>query len=745
VSDAPLPASRDGRAVQASLLALALVFLAFHLRYLPASLEDLDSINFALGLHHFDVASHQPHPPGYPVYVLAGRIVRVFVPADARALGLLGAIAGSAGVLAIAAFFRRIDDDDEDRRWWPLAATALVVTSPLYWFTAVRPLSDVVGLAAAVAVQAATLAAGDAPALGLASLGAGLATGIRSQAAWLTVPLLAWRCLSVRPEVRVASIRWSMLGYGVGVLLWLVPLVALAGGPSAYWHALFNQGAEDLSGIRMLWTTPTGRELVDALYYALVAPWAVWAVAVVVLTLAAAGAVALFAKSRTALTLILIAFGPYFIFDIVFQETFTSRYALPLVVPVAYLAARGIRQLPIVPAAAIAAVLVALDAHLGGTSVAAYARQKAPAFRLLDDMKAAGAAVRPVVGMDRREALDLRRPLQWAGADAPQFAARLPSPIQHESLELAKYWNGGGRPPVWYVADPLRTDIELVEHASGGPRPYRWRLPYPVLIGGVRPNEMDWYRLARPEWYVGDGWSLTPETAGVSERDGRGLASSSIQGWIARETLRGALVIGGRNFEPGAQPVLSVAVDGRERDRWTQPPGFFARLVDLGGLTAAGDYATVTVRSTPPVRAGIEQFDASAVRPLVAYADGWHEQEYNPATGVRWRWLSERGALVVRAPAGASALRLHLEGESPLRYFARPSRLIVRAGGETVFDGALSSDFTVDAPIRAVGPQTLSVTLETDQIYVPAERRWRRSADRRHLGLRIFRCEVQSG
>jgi len=57
-----------------SVAILASAYAIAHLPVLPPSLEDIDSINFALGLRHFDVALHQPHPPGYPVYIGLGHI-----------------------------------------------------------------------------------------------------------------------------------------------------------------------------------------------------------------------------------------------------------------------------------------------------------------------------------------------------------------------------------------------------------------------------------------------------------------------------------------------------------------------------------------------------------------------------------------------------------------------------------------------------------------------------------------------
>src|SRR5215472_4592579 len=157
-------------------LAVAALFLAFHLPYIPQSLEDLDSINFALGIHAFDVAQHQPHPPGYPLFIAILKCVRPWVASDVRALALVSIAAGAAGVLAIAALFRRLGGD--------AVGVVLAVATPLFWFTANRPLSDMVGLTAAIAVQVLILRASTPRAFLVAACCAGFAVGVRSQVFW---------------------------------------------------------------------------------------------------------------------------------------------------------------------------------------------------------------------------------------------------------------------------------------------------------------------------------------------------------------------------------------------------------------------------------------------------------------------------------------------------------------------------------------------------------------------------------
>ena len=159
---------------------IAAAFLAAHLPYLQSSLEDLDSINFALGIRAFDVAHDQPHPPGYPLYIAAAKLVHLAIAPEAKALALMSVVAGALSVLALFALFRALDPGTTSIRR-PLIATLLVVTAPLYWFTAARPLSDTPGLALALGVQALALGAKRPRDLVGASLLAALATGVRSQ------------------------------------------------------------------------------------------------------------------------------------------------------------------------------------------------------------------------------------------------------------------------------------------------------------------------------------------------------------------------------------------------------------------------------------------------------------------------------------------------------------------------------------------------------------------------------------
>src|SRR5262249_15262012 len=139
----------------------------------------------------------------------------------------------------------------------------------------------------------------------------------------------------------------------------------------------------------------------------------------------------------------------------------------------------------------------------------------------------------------------------------------------------------------------------------------------------------------------------------------------------------------------------------------------------------------------------IEQFNAqAATRVVYGFGDGWHEHEYNPALGLQWRWISERG--ILRVHAAGRSLMLTMHGEPPSVYFSKPSSVRVTAGAHLVFAHTLATSFAVQArtPAELLAGDESVITIETDRFYVPAERS-RRSSDRRHLALRVFECDLR--
>jgi hypothetical protein len=102
-----------GRTSPVVAAALALAFLVLHLPYTARSLEDIDSINFALGIRDFDVGEHQPHPPGYPVFILIAKIVNAVTGSEVLTLSMLGIASGALLAIILTALFRVLCGEPE--------------------------------------------------------------------------------------------------------------------------------------------------------------------------------------------------------------------------------------------------------------------------------------------------------------------------------------------------------------------------------------------------------------------------------------------------------------------------------------------------------------------------------------------------------------------------------------------------------------------------------------------------------
>src|ERR1700754_2987996 len=102
-------------------------------------LYDLDSVNFALAIKRFDTRVHQPHPPGYFLYICLGRLLHLVFHDANLALVVLSVLASCAAVIVIYQL---------TMEWFgPLAACfagILFLFSPLVWFHGIVALTYIV-------------------------------------------------------------------------------------------------------------------------------------------------------------------------------------------------------------------------------------------------------------------------------------------------------------------------------------------------------------------------------------------------------------------------------------------------------------------------------------------------------------------------------------------------------------------------------------------------------------------------
>ncbi len=214
-------------------LLLAGLVAATRIPLAPPHLFDFDSVNFALALEHFDPRLHQPHPPGYPLFVAQARLLNVFFQSPERTFLTCSLLAAVAAPLLLFLLGGRMYSP-----WAGLAGALLLVLNPVFWrstlVSPVRPYLSVLTLLLAYLCHRA--AAGEARFAWYAAAALGLGAGWRPELMVLLAPLwllCAWRTLrSFRP------LGLAMLLAAAGALTWIVPLLVITGGPGNLWLLL---------------------------------------------------------------------------------------------------------------------------------------------------------------------------------------------------------------------------------------------------------------------------------------------------------------------------------------------------------------------------------------------------------------------------------------------------------------------------------------------------------------------------
>lgn len=319
---------------------VALVCAATRFLAMARSLWDWDEALFCLGMRSYDVTRHHPHPPGFPVYITLGRIVRTVIHSDFRALQAVNLVAGMLVFPAIFFLAREL-------RLPFVTATiagALCAFFPNVWFFGGGAFSDIPSLVLVVfAVAFLFRGCRDANAYLIGAALLALAAGIRPQnfliglapgaiATWYRARA-AWRDVVFAALIGIVTVGVSFGG-----------AMAATGGYKPYIDAAKEHGQyiTRVDSFRSPGRPPLWR-LFDRFFIKQYQSLALSFITSIFVAISIAGAIA--SRDR-AIGWLALAFGPFAILAWMMLDRYSiNRFSIGYCPLFAILAADGIRRL----------------------------------------------------------------------------------------------------------------------------------------------------------------------------------------------------------------------------------------------------------------------------------------------------------------------------------------------------------------------------------------------------------------
>lgn len=235
--------SLDKKKTTDSLFLPILFFLSAIITRIPFTskfLYHMDSVQFALALEKYDITVHQPHPPGYFLYVMLGRILNFFIKDANTVFVSISIIFGGLTVVTVYYLGKELFEKKIG-----LLAGVLALTSPNLWFHSEVALSYIVEafFSTFVAYFCWRVSKGEPRYIWASVIALGIAGGIRQNTIVFLLPLWLFSVKGVPVRKVIASL--GLLG--LICFLWFVPMVFMTGGWDAYREAfrelwLFNTG-----------------------------------------------------------------------------------------------------------------------------------------------------------------------------------------------------------------------------------------------------------------------------------------------------------------------------------------------------------------------------------------------------------------------------------------------------------------------------------------------------------------------
>jgi hypothetical protein len=334
-----LPASQ-----RATLLLVAVAVAATRVLAIARSPWDWDELLFCHALRDYDVARHHPHPPGFPLFIGAAKLVRLFIDSDFRALQTITVVASLLVFPAVYCFARVIGVQFATA----VSAGVLCALFPTVWFFGGTAFTDVPSMVLVTFAAALLWRSESRSRLWLGVVLLALSIGVRPQNVLMGVmPVLA--AFRTRDHEQPAhhpkrpTPKAQRLGMAGALLVGAVIVAIIYGaamhatGADAFRSAFRAQSDYVLHNDSFL--NPERPSLFNLLERFFLKPYGPTHISIV---LSLFVVIALFARGRPAL-LAMATFGPFALFAWLMLDRFqVTRYAIAYAPMLAILAAIGI-------------------------------------------------------------------------------------------------------------------------------------------------------------------------------------------------------------------------------------------------------------------------------------------------------------------------------------------------------------------------------------------------------------------
>lgn len=292
---------------------------------------DWDEALFCLGVRNYDVPSYRPHPPGFPLFIAAAKLIRPIADSDFHALQWISLIAACCLFPLAYLLARELRFSTETS----FLGALLFVFFPTVWFYGGTAFSDIPAIALSLA--AALLLLRGSWAWGAIVLG--IAIGVRPQAMLLgCAPFLSFAWTQRRNWKRIAAAATIVIAIGAGGYLG----AALASPSLAAYRASVAQQGRYIYEMDSI--ANPARQMSAAASEFLLRPMAGGRLSIVVCLLALAGVAG--ARKARGVVLACAIFVPFAVFALLMLDVNSAhRFATAYLFLYALLAAEGARVL----------------------------------------------------------------------------------------------------------------------------------------------------------------------------------------------------------------------------------------------------------------------------------------------------------------------------------------------------------------------------------------------------------------